>query len=219
VPMSEIRVLLIDDHTLVREGIRNILEQDAGIEVAGEFANAREAIRRLKSLGPDVVLMDVRMPGLTGIQATAQIKQLSPRTKVLMLSMYDNDSYIRSSFQSGASGYLLKDAASQELIAAVRAAAKGESYLSPQIAKKMISGFQSKKSSQPVRTPFDTLTEREREILKLLAEGNSSKEISTLLDISLGTVRTHRGNLMGKLDAHNLSDLTRIAAKEGLIEI
>jgi len=192
---------------------------ESGIEVIGEFSDARSAIKRLKSLGPEVVLMDVSMPGFTGIQATEEIKRVLPRTKVLMLSMYDNDNYIRSSFEAGASGYILKDAASRELISAVRATAEGESYLSPQIAKKMISGFLSKKSAQPLKTPFDTLTRREREILKLLAEGSSSKEISALLDINVGTVRTHRANLMRKLDAHNLSDLTRIAAKTGLIEI
>jgi DNA-binding NarL/FixJ family response regulator len=217
--MSGIRVLLIDDHALVREGIRKILEQESGFEIVGEFGDARAAIKKLKSLGPDVVLMDVSMPGLTGIQATEEVKRTLPRTKVLVLSMYDNDNYIRNSFEAGASGYLLKDAGSAELLSAIRATAKGESYLSPQIAKKMISGFLSKKSTKPVTTPFDTLTRREREILKLLAEGSSSKEISALLDINVGTVRTHRANLMRKLGAHNLSDLTRTAAKCGLIEI
>jgi len=217
--MSEITVFLVDDHALVREGIRRILEADAEIHVVGEFGDAREAVKRVKSLGPDVVLMDVSMPRSTGIQATEEIKRISPRTKVLMLSMYNNDNYIRNSFEAGASGYVLKDAPGQELVSAVRATAKGDSHLSPQIAKKMIRGFLSKKSTQRITTPLDTLTRREREILKLLAEGNSSKEISALLDINVGTVRTHRANLMMKLNAHNLSDLTRIAAKEGLIEI
>jgi len=217
--MSVVRILLIDDHRLVREGIRKLLEQDSGIEVVGEFGDAREAIKKLKSVGPDIVLMDVSMSGITGIQATEQIKRLLPRTRVLMLSMYDNDNYISGSFEAGASGYLLKDVASQELLSAVHATARGESYLSPQIAKKMINGFLSRKALQRVRTPFDTLTKREREILKLLAEGNSSKEIGSLLNINVGTVRTHRTNLMRKLGAHNVSDLTRIAAKTGLIEI
>lgn len=219
VRMRGIRVLLIDDHTLVREGIRRILEEEADIEVVGEFADAREAVRKLKSLGPDVVLMDVSMPGCTGIRAAEQIKKALPRTKILMISMYNNDTYIRNSFQAGASGYLLKDAPSQELLSAVRATAKGESHLSPQIAKKMITGLFSKGPAKGAKTPLDTLTPREREILKLLAEGNSSKEISSLLDINVGTVRTHRANLMTKLDAHNLSDITRIAAREGLIQI
>jgi DNA-binding NarL/FixJ family response regulator len=208
-----IRILLADDHSLVRHGFRMILAAEADMEIAGEAGNGREALELAQKLKPDVVVMDVAMPELNGIEATRRLIELSPRTRVLALSMHKDAVYVREILRAGARGYLLKDSADADLLAAVRAVAKGEGYLSPGVSDAVLSDYR-----RHVTDPLDLLTSREREVLQLIAEGKTNKEIATSLTLSVYTVEAHRGRLMEKLNLHSTGELVRFAVRSGLID-
>ena len=209
-----IRVLLADDHTVVREGIRMCLEAIGDIAVVGEAANGKEAVELALGLEPDVVLMDISMPILSGIEATAQIKKSRPTIQVVGLSMYDNEEYVTRLLQAGASGYVLKRSAATELAAAVRAAHAGEAFLYPSIARRVIDDYLRRLDRAPTTAG---LTPREREILGYIVEGRTNREIAGLLTLSVKTVENHRTNLMAKLDAHDRGQLIRAAERLGLV--
>ncbi|HEY3109005.1 MAG TPA: response regulator transcription factor [Chloroflexota bacterium] len=209
-----IRVLLADDHTLVREGIRMCLEAIGEIAVVGEAADGKEAVELALSLEPDVVLMDISMPILSGIEATAQIKKSRPTIQVVGLSMYDNEEYVTRLLQAGASGYVLKRSAATELAAAVRAAHAGEAFLYPSIARRVIDDYLRRLDRAPATAG---LTPREREILGFIVEGRTNREIAERLTLSVKTVENHRTNLMAKLDAHDRGQLIRAAERLGLV--
>jgi len=212
-PGKKIRVLLVDDHALVRQGFRRILEAEPDIEVVGEAADGRQAIQLAGATQPDVIVMDVAMPGLNGIEATRRILAENPRVRILALSVHKDSVYVREILRAGASGYLLKDAFDRDLLAAVRALARGESFLSPAVTEAVLSDYR-----RQARDPLDLLTSREREILQLLAEGKTNKEIASLLNISVYTVDAHRGHIMEKLNLHSLSELVRFAVRAGLVD-
>jgi DNA-binding NarL/FixJ family response regulator len=214
--MAKIRCLLADDHTLVRQGIRRLLESEPDIEVVGEASSAEEAVEKTKDLRPDLVLMDVGMPGLSSFEAARQIRRISLVTRVLFLTMYDDEEYVMQCMEAGASGYLLKDAPSQQLIAAVRDVYRGGKYVSAPLLGKMVDIYQSQR---PDASRATRLTPRERQILKLLAEGKSAKEVASLLDLSVRTVESHRFNLMRKIGVHNKVELLTYALREKIIKI
>jgi two-component system response regulator NreC len=208
-----IRILLADDHALVRHGFRMILAAQPDMEIAGEAGNGKEAVELAQMLKPDVVVMDVTMPELNGIEATRRLIELSPRSRVLALSMHKDAVYVREILRAGARGYLLKDSADADLLAAVRAVAKGEGYLSPGVSDAVLSDYR-----RHVTDPLDLLTSREREVLQLIAEGKTNKEIATSLNLSVYTVEAHRGRLMEKLNLHSTGELVRFAVRSGLID-
>ena len=211
-----IRVLLADDHTIVRKGLLSILEDEADLEVVGEAEDGREAIDRTKQLRPDVLVIDISMPLLTGLEATRQIKAQFPEVEVIVLTVYDNEEYVFQVLRAGASGYLVKKAAPEELIMAIRAVSRGESYLSPSISRTVIDEYVRKAEASSQPDDIDLLTNREREVLQLIAEGHTNKDIGKLLHISVKTVQAHRGNVMEKLGLHSAAELTRYAISKGL---
>jgi DNA-binding NarL/FixJ family response regulator len=208
-----IRILLADDHALVRQGFRMILDAQTDMEVLGEAGNGREAVELGEKLQPDVAIMDVTMPELNGIEATRRLATCSPRTRVLALSMHKDSAYVREILRAGARGYLLKDSVDADLLAAVRAVAKGEGYLSPGVSDAVLTDYR-----RHVTDPLDLLTSREREVLQLIAEGRTNKEIATLLNLSIYTVEAHRGRVMEKLNLHSTGELVRFALRSGLID-
>lgn len=210
-------MLLTDDHTIMRAGLRSLLENSGNIEVVGEAEDGREAIRQVEQLRPDVVLMDIAMAGLNGLEATQQIKQRFPEVKVLILTMHTAEEYITQILRAGASGYVIKRAAVIELVAAIQAVHQGDSFLSPAISEKVIEGYLKQASTGAEADRHDLLTEREREVLQLLAEGHSSREIAERLVITENTVRAHRANLMSKLGLHNTAELTQYAIRKHII--
>jgi two-component system, NarL family, response regulator NreC len=210
---KKFRILLADDHSVVRQGFRLILENQPDMEVVGEASNGREAVTVAESLQPDVVIMDVTMPELNGIEATRRIGELSPRTRVLALSMHKDSVYVREILRAGAKGYLLKDAAGNDLLAAVRAVARGEAYLSPAVSDAVLTDYR-----KHVTNPIDLLTSREREVLQMIAEGKTNKEIANSLQLSVYTVEAHRGRIMEKLNLHSTGELVRFALRNGLID-
>lgn len=207
------RVLLADDHAVVRQGFRFILEAQPDMEVVGEAANGREAVDRAEQLKPDVVVMDVSMPELNGIEATRRIGEAAPRTRVLALSMHKDSVYVREILKAGARGYLLKDAYDNDLVSAVRAVARGDGYLSPAVSDAVLSDYR-----KHVTDPIDLLSSREREVLQMIAEGKTNKEIAALLNLSVYTVEAHRGRIMEKLNLHSTGELVRFAIRNGLID-
>lgn len=211
------RILIVEDHAMLRAGLRALLSQDQDIEIVGEADNGRDAVRMIGVLAPHLVLMDLSMPGMNGIEALMDIKRRYPATRVLILTIHKTDEYIHESLRAGADGYILKDATQDELRIAVRSVLNGKTYLSPDISEKVINGYLgSGKSSNPL-SAWDTLTQREREILKLVGEGNPNKFIAGYLNLSIKTVEKHRSNLMKKLDLHNASVLTAYAIEKGLV--
>jgi two-component system response regulator NreC len=213
-----IRILVVDDHTLMRQGIRALLEDESDITVVGEAENGRIALQLVEELHPDVVLMDIAMPLLNGLDATYQIKRDHPEVTVLVLTMYDHEEYIRPVLTAGASGYVLKYAAANELVEAIRVVYQGEAVLSPGVTRLVLEDYlrQGKVQSE---TELDQLTPREREVLQLIAEGYTNKEISDILSLSIKTVKSHRTNLMQKLDLHNQGDIIKYAIQKKIIEI
>jgi DNA-binding NarL/FixJ family response regulator len=216
--MSKIRVLVVDDHPIVREGICALLAVVGDIEVVGEAANGSEAIDMVRELEPDVVLMDIAMPIMGGLEATRRICREFPKIKVLILTQYDDKEYVLPVIEAGASGFVSKAAASSELIAGIRSVHRGDSYLSPPAAKLVVEGYRFKVGSRG-KDPYDQLTDRERDVLKLMAEGHTNQEIADILVISRKTVEGHKTNLMAKLDIHNRTELVKYALRKGIITI
>jgi DNA-binding NarL/FixJ family response regulator len=216
--MAKIRVLLTDDHMLFRQGIRTLMQAEADMEIAGEASSAADAVTAAAALRPDVVLMDIGMPGMSSFEATRQIRKDHPETRVLFLSMYDDEDYLAECVEIGANGYVLKDSPAEQLITAIREVNRGGSYLSPRLLTKLVDGFRSG-HGMPMQPRFGTLTKREREILKLLAEGKSVKEIATEFDLSVKTVEAHKFNLMRKLDIHNKAQLVQYAIQKKIIRL
>jgi two-component system, NarL family, response regulator NreC len=208
-----IRILLADDHALVRQGFRMILAAQPDMEIVGEAGNGREAVELAARLQPDVVVMDVAMPELNGIEATRRLLSDKPRTRVLALSMHKDSVYVREILRAGARGYLLKDSEDADLLAAVRAVAKGDGYLSPGVSEAVLTDYR-----RHVTDPLDLLTSREREVLQMIAEGKTNKEIATSLNLSVYTVEAHRGRVMEKLNLHSTGELVRFALRSGLID-
>jgi len=215
--MNKIRILLADDHTLVRKGIRSLLDAEEDIEVIGEAINGRDAVEQATRLHPDIVLMDITMPQLNGLEASRQILKASPQTKIIILSMYTNEEYIFQSLRVGVAGYLIKEAVVEELIFAIRSVYQGGSFLSPSVSGLVIDEFRRQSISESQIDPYETLTDREREVLHLIAEGKSNREISDVLCLTVKTVEVHRSRLMEKLGIHGVADLTRYAIRKGLI--
>jgi two-component system response regulator NreC len=216
--MDKIRVLLADDHTILRDGIRSLLEDEPDMVVIGEAEDGRMAVRMASQLEPDVILMDIAMPLLNGLEATRQIKQCCPNVKVLILSMYENEEYIRQVLASGAMGYILKDAAARDLLGAIRAVQNGEAVLSPAITRLVIEDYLRWGDLNTTQVS-DGLSQREREVLQLIAEGYTNKQIAEILSISIKTVQTHRANIMSKLDLHDRGELIKYAIQKKIIEI
>jgi len=210
-----VRVLLADDHTLVRAGLRKLLESIPGMEVVGEAGEGLELLELVEQLQPQMVLMDIAMPGLNGLEATGRLVKAWPEIRVLILSMHQNGEYVRQALRQGAAAYLLKDAAPLELELAIKAVLKGETYLSPAVSKGVVSDYVHRLRTD--EQPADALTPRQREVLQLIAEGKSTKEIARHLDLSIKTVETHRTQLMKELDIHEIAGLVRFAIRAGLI--
>ena len=208
-----IKILLADDHALVRQGFKMILGAQPDMQIVGEAGNGREAVELAEKLQPDLIVMDVTMPELNGIEATRRLAQNAPRTRVLALSMHKDAVYVREILRAGARGYLLKDSVDADLLAAVRAVAKGEGYLSPGVSDAVLTDYR-----KHVTDPLDLLTSREREVLQMIAEGKTNKEIATLLNLSVYTVEAHRGRIMEKLNLHSTGELVRFALRSGLID-
>jgi len=211
-------IILADDHALVRAGIRTLLEKLPGVKIVGEAGDGRETIALVQQHSPDVVVMDISMPGLNGFDATARITREYPATKVLILSMHTGEDYVLQALSAGATGYLLKDAATNELGLALNAVRQGETYLSPTISKEVLARYEQL-AQDPRAEAAKTLTPRMREILQLIAEGRSTKEIAFLLNLSVKTIETHRMHLMARLDIHEVAGLVRYALRHGLISV
>jgi two-component system, NarL family, response regulator NreC len=210
---QKIRILLADDHAVVRQGFKLILGAQPDMEIVGEAGNGREAVELAEKLRPDVAVVDVAMPELNGIEATRRMAEVTPRTRVLALSMHKDSVYVREILRAGARGYLLKDQIDSDLLAAVRAVARGEGYLSPSVSDAVLNDYR-----RHVSDPIDLLTSREREVLQMIAEGKTNKEIATVLALSVYTVDAHRGRIMEKLNLHSVNELVRFAVRKGLVD-
>ena len=210
--MDKIKILVVDDHAIMRDGIRALLGLHDDIEMIGEASEGKEAIEKARELVPDVVVMDIAMPGLDGLEATRRMKKEIPKVKVLVLTQHDNKEYILSSIKAGAAGYVPKKALGSELVSAIRAIHRGNSFLYPSAATALVEHYRQ----QAEEEPYDRLTEREREILKLIADGHTSRDIADMLFISLKTVLGHRTKIMEKLDLHNRTELIKYAMRRGL---
>lgn len=217
--MPKIRVLIADDHAIVREGIRLILALHDDIEVVGEAADGSEAIDKVGKLSPEVVLMDIAMPGLGGLEATLEVTKMRPESKVLVLTQYDDAEYIYRFLKAGAAGYVLKKAVGTELVSAIRAVSQGKSFLDPAIVDKVVKGFLEQPDVAESEILYDSLSDREKQVLKLVAEGHTSRQIADVLSLSIKTVMTHRLNLMEKLAIHNRAELIKYAIRKGLIQL
>jgi DNA-binding NarL/FixJ family response regulator len=214
---KSIRILLADDHTIVRDGLRALLEKQSDIEVVGEAGDGRECVRRAAELTPDVVMMDVAMPEMNGIEAARRIITDNPATGVVMLSMHRDESYVLRALKAGAKGYLLKDSPREDVLAAIRAAALGRPWLSGKVASLMREDYMRQLESRGLDDTYELLTDREREILQLLAEGKANKEVANVLFISPTTVETHRGHILQKLGLHSTADLILYAVRKRII--
>jgi two-component system response regulator NreC len=216
--VAKIKVVIADDHAVVREGIKMILSREPDIEIVGEASNGREALDLVATAKPIVVVMDISMPEMGGIEATRRVKEAYPKVNVLALTMHEDESYVFQLLKAGASGYVLKRGAAQDLVQAIRSAARGEAFLYPSVARSVLADYLKRVQSGEERHRYDGLTDREREILALIAEGLSNQEIAQKLFISIKTVQTHRTHIMEKLDLHNRAQLVRYAIRKGLIE-
>ena len=217
--MSKIRIVLVDDHTLFRQGIRTLLAGEPDMEIAGEAGGAAEALAVIEEARPDLVLFDVGMNGMSSFEAARQIRRARPETRVVFLTMYDDEDYLVEAMEVGASGYILKDSPSAQLVSAVRDVARGGSYVSPRMLSHLVDGFRSNLRYTAPRSRFATLTPREKEVLKFLAEGKSVKEIACDLNLSVKTVEAHKFNLMRKLDIHNKAQLVQYAIQKKIIQL
>ncbi len=217
--MSKIRVLICDDHTILREGIRLLLDSQPDMEVVAEAVDGRDAVEKAAACKPDVILMDIAMPLLNGLEATKQIRRMKPDARVLVLTMYESDEYVAQMLEAGAAGYVLKKVAGSELVYAIRAISQGEAFLYPSITKRLVEDYLRRVESGQERDTFDGLTDREREVLQLIAEGHTNKEIATLLNLSVRTVQNHRAHIMEKLGMHDRGELIKYAIQKGIIEL
>ena len=215
--MGNVRILLGDDHTLVRQGLRKILEERSDWAVVAEASDGREAVRQAAATQPDVAILDIGMPLLNGIEATRQLTRRFPDMRVLILSMHGDEAYITRALQAGAHGYLLKDSADTDLIRGVAAVAAGKSFFSPTVAKVMLDDYVRQLADKGIVDRFESLSDREREVFQLVAEGRSNKEVADLLSISPATVETHRSHILQKLDVHNTAELVLYAVRRGVI--
>jgi DNA-binding NarL/FixJ family response regulator len=215
--VRRIRVLLADDHAVLRDGIHALLEDETDIQVVGEAEDGRSAVEQARQLEPDVVIMDIGMPLLNGLEATRQIKRDNPGIQVLILTMHENPEYVAQVLSAGGSGYVLKKAAGKELVQAIRDVARGEAQFSPSVARTLAQLYLQSLDSDAVRDPYDDLTPREREVLQLVAEGHSNQHVAEELGLSVKTVKTHRLHLMQKLDLHDRADLIRYAYQKGIL--
>ena len=213
--MQKIKILVVDDHAIMRDGIRALLDLHDDLELVGEASEGNEVIEKVRELSPDVIVMDIAMPGMDGLEATRRITRKNPSVKVLVLTQHDNKEYVLSAIKSGAAGYVPKKALGSELVSAIRAVYQGDSFLYPSAAAVLIEGYRKQAEVEP----YDSLTSREREILKLIADGNTSREIAEMLFISLKTVLGHRTKVMEKLDLHNRTELIKYAMRKGLVSI
>ena len=218
VVVMKIKILLADDHTILRAGLKMMLNAQPDMEVVGEAQDGRQAIAETQRLHPDIVLMDITMPDMNGIEATRQIKKLIPEAKVLVLTMHENDEYVFQALRAGASGYMLKEAADTELISALHVISSGQFYLSPIAQSVMVGDYLQRVRAGEERDSYSSLTEREREILKLVAEGYTNNQIAERLVISPKTVDTHRTHIMDKLNLHSRAELVKYAMRRGLLE-
>jgi RNA polymerase sigma factor (sigma-70 family) len=216
--MPKIRVLLVDDHTVVRQGLRRILETDEEIEIIGEAGDGRTGVDLAQRLHPHVVLMDIALPELNGIEATRQIMKRGNGARVLVLTMHADDVCVRQSLKAGARGYILKDSEDLDLLKAVKAVGRGGSYFSPVISKVLLEGYLGDAGTQEIDDNLALLTDREREVLQLIAEGKTNKEIASLLGVSINTVETHRKHIMEKLDLHNTAEIVRFAVRKKVVQ-
>lgn len=215
--MSKIKIVIADDHAMMRDGIAALLGHYDDVVVVGEASNGKEAIEKVSALRPDIVLMDIAMPGLGGLEATVEIKKTHPEVKVLVLTQYDDKEYVSRFLKAGVSGYILKRAAGSDLISAIRAVAKGESYLHPSIASRVIEGYVGK--NKEAVEPYELLTDREKQVLKLIAEGYTHKEIASTLNISDKTVIAHQTNISEKLAIHTKAEIIKFAITKGIIKL
>jgi two-component system response regulator NreC len=215
--MAKLRILLGDDHTLLRQGLRKILQERPDWEVVAEAGDGRDAVRQALAVQPDIAILDIGMPLMNGIEATRQIVRRRPDIHVLILSMHANEAYIIQALKAGARGYLLKDSADIDLIRGVAVVASGKSFFSPAVAKVMLDDYVRRLADKGVADRYDTLSEREREIFQLVAEGHSNKDIAELLSVSPATVETHRAHVLQKLDVHNTAELVLYAVRRGVI--
>jgi DNA-binding NarL/FixJ family response regulator len=214
--MERTRVLIVDDHAIMRDGVRAMLSVLDDIEVVGEASDGKEALEKAQELGPDVIVMDIAMPDMDGIEATRRIHKKVPKAKVLILTQYDNKDYILAAIKAGAAGYVPKRALGSDLVTAIRAVEKGQSFLYPTAARALIEDYRWQSEG---KDPYDSLTPREREILKMIADGHTSREIAEKLFVSLKTVLGHRTKIMGKLDLHNRTELIKYAMRKGLTTV
>lgn len=216
--MTPIRIVLADDHTIIRSGLRLLLEQQADFRVVGEASDGREAVELVAKQHPEVAVLDIGMPQLNGIEATRQIASQEPDTKVVILSMHQDEGYVLKALKAGARAYILKNSAEADLIRAVRTVADGKSFFSPVISKMLLEDYVRQIRDKHVEDSYDLLTPREREVLQLLAEGRTNKEVANLLHLSVYTVDAHRGNILQKLNLHGVPELVLYAVRKGIIQ-
>jgi len=216
--MNSIRLFIAEDHAMLREGLRALLVSSLDIEIVGEAENGQEAVQKICKIKPQLVLMDLSMPHINGTEAISLIKQREPNIKIIALTVHKSHEYVRATLDAHADGYVLKDDTHQELLTAIKSVIKGNIYLSPGITHNVISGFLNKDTDSPRSHSWDKLTERERQVIKLIAEGSKNKEIASYLSISVKTIEKHRSNLMKKLDLHNASALTTYAIENNLMD-
>ncbi len=218
--MTKVRILVADDHEMVRRGLRSVIESQEGWEVSGEATDGREAVQKVKQFKPDVVILDISMPGLNGLEATRQIMKVHPSAKVLILTVHESDQLAREVLDAGARGYLLKSDAGQDLVTAIEALRRNKTFFTANVAQMILDGYLAvgSDSSGEIRPTRDRLTPRQKEIVQLLAEGKSSKEVAVALSMSVKTAETHRANIMRRLDIHCLSDLVRYAIRNNIVQ-
>ncbi len=217
--MRKIRVLLADDHGLLRKGVRSVLAQDPDIEIAGEASDGVEAVQLAETLAAEVVILDIAMPGLNGLDAAAQITRKSRRVGLIVLSMYSDEEYLVRAVAAGVRGYLLKDSAEPDLVRAVRAVADGKTFFSPAISDMLLDEYRLRLQNGDLKDSYDLLTDRERQVLQLLAQGYSNKDVAIALSLGVSTVETHRLNLMRKLDLHNTAELVLYAVRKKILRV
>jgi DNA-binding NarL/FixJ family response regulator len=213
-----IRIMLADDHTIVRQGLTRLLEEQPDLKVVGEATNGKIAVEQALELRPDIVILDIAMPRMNGIEAAKRIRKRLPETKILILSMYAHEHYIHELLETGVSGYLLKDSSGRDIIKAIRAAMKDETFLSPSISKKLVDTYLYPRKSSPMAERYKGLSNREREVFQLIAEGHTTRQIADMLCVSISTIKSHRANIMEKLDVANPVKLVHFAIQIGLVD-